>query len=121
MPPEGLLCANFLPRFKIITLLIIMCVVFFIQSHDCINGVDPEKGAPVVVRWTDNELYNGKFVKSYYVKLYDVEFENESVVTVKREDIYATEEPLPKRVKTRFVSLVCSNNLSVFICIVYDN
>ncbi|XP_072030624.1 LOW QUALITY PROTEIN: lysine-specific demethylase 4C-like [Amphiura filiformis] len=73
-----------------------------IESHDCIHNKDPQKGEAVTVRWTDNELYNGKFVKSYYVKLYDVEFENESVVTVKREDIYAREEPLPKRVKTRF-------------------
>ena len=82
------------------------------QSHNCIRDGDPKKNAAVKVRWTDNELYNGKFVRSYYVKLYDVEFENEAVVTVKREDVYAQEEPLPKRVQTRFVSL---SNIYIYL------
>lgn len=56
------------------------------------------------VRWTDGILYDGAYVKDSFIKIYDVEFQDGSIVTVKREDIYAHGEEIPKKVRTKLVS-----------------
>ncbi|XP_038075138.1 lysine-specific demethylase 4A-like isoform X2 [Patiria miniata] len=72
-----------------------------IESHDCMRNGPPSEGDAVTVRWTDGLVYRGTFVKSYMVQMYDVEFEDGSVLRVKREDLYSQEEPLPKKVTTK--------------------
>ncbi|KAM9790290.1 lysine-specific demethylase 4A isoform 1-T1 [Syngnathus typhle] len=73
-----------------------------IENRDCARLGPPAKGAAVSVRWTDGLLYGGKFVASHSIPMYLVEFEDESQISVKREDVYTLDEDLPKRVKSRF-------------------
>lgn len=92
----------------------------------------PAKGDVVQVRWTDGLIYGAKFVTSHIIPMYlvtlpstahtvttaladtavviphicpsdQVEFEDGSQISVKREDIYSLDEDLPKRVKSRMV------------------
>uniref|UniRef100_A0A3Q2U3F5 [histone H3]-trimethyl-L-lysine(9) demethylase n=1 Tax=Fundulus heteroclitus TaxID=8078 RepID=A0A3Q2U3F5_FUNHE len=72
-----------------------------IENRDCARLGPPSEGQPVQVRWTDGLLYGAKFVASHSVPMYQVEFEDGSQTTVKREDIYTLDEDLPKRVKSR--------------------
>uniref|UniRef100_A0A3B4YIG1 [histone H3]-trimethyl-L-lysine(9) demethylase n=1 Tax=Seriola lalandi dorsalis TaxID=1841481 RepID=A0A3B4YIG1_SERLL len=70
-----------------------------IENRDCVRLGPPTEGDAVQVRWTDGLIYGAKFM---YVCLHiQVEFEDGSQITVKREDIYALDEDLPKRVKSR--------------------
>ncbi|XP_049603142.1 lysine-specific demethylase 4A [Syngnathus scovelli] len=72
-----------------------------IENRDCARLGPPAKGAAVSVRWTDGLLYGGKFVAAHSIPMYLVEFEDESQISVKREDVYTLDEDLPKRVKSR--------------------
>ncbi|XP_034038547.1 lysine-specific demethylase 4A-like [Thalassophryne amazonica] len=72
-----------------------------IENRDCVRLGPPSKGDIVQVRWTDGLIYGAKFVASHSIPMYMVEFEDESQITVKREDIYSLDEDLPKRVKSR--------------------
>uniref|UniRef100_A0A8B9RJ64 [histone H3]-trimethyl-L-lysine(9) demethylase n=1 Tax=Astyanax mexicanus TaxID=7994 RepID=A0A8B9RJ64_ASTMX len=72
-----------------------------IVNRDCLKLGPPAEGDVVQVRWTDGLIYGGKFVASHVIPMYLVEFEDESQLTVKREDVYCLDEELPKRVKAR--------------------
>ncbi|XP_028667320.1 lysine-specific demethylase 4A [Erpetoichthys calabaricus] len=72
-----------------------------IVSRDCVHLGPPEEGEVVQVRWTDGLVYGAKFVAAHVIQMYQVEFEDGSQLTVKRDDVYTLEEELPKRVKTR--------------------
>ncbi|KAM3865999.1 lysine-specific demethylase 4A-like [Diretmus argenteus] len=72
-----------------------------IQNRDCVLYGPPAEGDIVEVRWTDGLIYGAKFVASHSILMYQVEFEDGSQISVKREDIYALDEDLPKRVKSR--------------------
>ncbi|XP_068196503.1 lysine-specific demethylase 4A-like [Antennarius striatus] len=72
-----------------------------IENRDCVRLGPPPEGEIVKVRWTDGVIYGAKFVKSHSIPMYLVEFEDGSQISVKREDIYTSEENLPKRVKSR--------------------
>nr|XP_061795147.1 lysine-specific demethylase 4A-like [Nerophis lumbriciformis] len=72
-----------------------------IENRDCARLGPPAEGATVSVRWTDGLLYGAKFVASHSIPMYLVEFEDESQISVKREDVYTLDEDLPKRVKSR--------------------
>ncbi|XP_029929652.1 lysine-specific demethylase 4A-like isoform X2 [Myripristis murdjan] len=72
-----------------------------IENRDCVQYGPPAEGDAVQVRWTDGLLYGAKFVASHSIPMYQVEFEDGSQITVKREDIYSLDEDLPKRVKSR--------------------
>ena len=74
------------------------------QSHNIAEDGPPEVGADVEVRWIDGVLYPGTFINSYATKMYVVQFEDGSVIVVKKEDIYKEGEPMPKRVRSRLVS-----------------
>ncbi|XP_074544517.1 lysine-specific demethylase 4A isoform X2 [Halichoeres trimaculatus] len=72
-----------------------------IENRDCVRLGPPAEGDHVQVRWTDGLTYGAKFVASHSIPMYLVEFEDGSQMSVKREDIYALDEDLPKRVKSR--------------------
>ncbi|XP_063795426.1 lysine-specific demethylase 4A [Pseudophryne corroboree] len=72
-----------------------------IVSRDCLNLGPPPAGDTVQVRWTDGLVYGAKFVASHTIQMYQVEFEDESQLSAKRDDVYTLDEDLPKRVKTR--------------------
>ncbi|XP_030630394.1 lysine-specific demethylase 4A [Chanos chanos] len=72
-----------------------------IVNRDCVKLGPPPEGEVVQVRWTDGLLYGAKFVAAHIIPMYQVEFEDESQLTVKRDDVYSLDEELPKRVKAR--------------------
>ncbi|XP_056149050.1 lysine-specific demethylase 4A [Lampris incognitus] len=72
-----------------------------IENRDCVRLGPPAADEVVQVRWTDGLIYGAKFVASHSIPMYQVEFEDGSQITVKREDIYSLDEDLPKRVKSR--------------------
>uniref|UniRef100_A0A671RPB9 [histone H3]-trimethyl-L-lysine(9) demethylase n=1 Tax=Sinocyclocheilus anshuiensis TaxID=1608454 RepID=A0A671RPB9_9TELE len=75
-----------------------------IVNRDCRQLGPPSEGDVVQVRWTDGLIYGAKFVSDHIIPMYQVEFEDDSQLTVKREDVYSLDEELPKRVKARLVS-----------------
>ncbi|XP_048019134.1 lysine-specific demethylase 4A isoform X1 [Megalobrama amblycephala] len=72
-----------------------------IVNRDCQQLGPPSEGDVVQVRWTDGLIYGAKFVSDHIIPMYQVEFEDDSQLTVKREDVYSLDEELPKRVKAR--------------------
>ncbi|XP_076837589.1 lysine-specific demethylase 4A [Brachyhypopomus gauderio] len=72
-----------------------------IVNRDCVQLGPPAEGDVVQVRWTDGLLYGAKFVAAHTIPMYQLEFEDESQLTAKREDVYCLDEELPKRVKAR--------------------
>uniref|UniRef100_A0AAY5EPQ2 [histone H3]-trimethyl-L-lysine(9) demethylase n=1 Tax=Electrophorus electricus TaxID=8005 RepID=A0AAY5EPQ2_ELEEL len=75
-----------------------------IVGRDCSQLGPPPPGDVVQVRWTDGLIYGAKFVASHVIQMYQVEFEDGSQLTAKRDDVYTLDEELPKRVKSRLVS-----------------
>ncbi|KAL2098214.1 hypothetical protein ACEWY4_007421 [Coilia grayii] len=72
-----------------------------IVSRNCAALGPPEVGEVVRVKWPDGLHYNAKYLGSNTTHMYQVEFEDGSQVTAKREDIYTLDEDLPKKVKGR--------------------
>uniref|UniRef100_A0A673JI62 [histone H3]-trimethyl-L-lysine(9) demethylase n=1 Tax=Sinocyclocheilus rhinocerous TaxID=307959 RepID=A0A673JI62_9TELE len=72
-----------------------------IVNRDCRQLGPPSEGDEVQVRWTDGLIYGAKFVSDHIIPMYQVEFEDDSQLTVKREDVYSLDEELPKRIKAR--------------------
>uniref|UniRef100_A0A6P8NUJ1 [histone H3]-trimethyl-L-lysine(9) demethylase n=1 Tax=Geotrypetes seraphini TaxID=260995 RepID=A0A6P8NUJ1_GEOSA len=72
-----------------------------IVNRDCLKLGPPAVGEVVQVKWPDGILYGAKYLGTNVVQIYQVEFEDESQLTVKREEIYTQDEELPKRVKAR--------------------
>ncbi|XP_048111122.1 lysine-specific demethylase 4C [Alosa alosa] len=72
-----------------------------IVSRDCAALGPPEVGEVVQVKWPDGLYYTAKYLGSNTTHMYQVEFEDGSQVTAKREDIYTLDEDLPKKVKGR--------------------
>ncbi|XP_026070288.1 lysine-specific demethylase 4A-like isoform X2 [Carassius auratus] len=72
-----------------------------IVNRDCAQLGPPPQGEVVQVRWTDGLVYGAKFVASRVIQMYQVEFEDGSQLTAKRDDVYTLDEELPKRVKSR--------------------
>ncbi|RXM35007.1 Lysine-specific demethylase 4A [Acipenser ruthenus] len=72
-----------------------------IVSRDCQQLGPPGESEVVQVRWTDGLVYGAKFVAAHVVQMYQVEFEDGSQLSAKRDDVYTLDEELPKRVKTR--------------------
>ncbi|KAM6963088.1 lysine-specific demethylase 4A-like [Aplochiton taeniatus] len=72
-----------------------------IVNRDCAQLGPPPQGEVVQVRWTDGLIYGAKFVAAHVTQMYLVEFEDGSQLTTKRDDVYALNEELPKRVKSR--------------------
>ncbi|XP_062843618.1 lysine-specific demethylase 4A isoform X2 [Trichomycterus rosablanca] len=72
-----------------------------IENRDCARLGPPAEGDVVQVRWTDGLIYGGKFVAAHAIPMYQVEFEDGSQLTVKRDDVFCLDEELPKRVRAR--------------------
>ncbi|XP_039512442.1 lysine-specific demethylase 4A isoform X1 [Pimephales promelas] len=72
-----------------------------IVNRDCAQLGPPPQGEVVQVRWTDGLVYGAKFVAAHVIQMYQVEFEDGSQLTTKRDDVYTLDEELPKRVKSR--------------------
>ncbi|KAJ8406365.1 hypothetical protein AAFF_G00305960 [Aldrovandia affinis] len=72
-----------------------------IVNRDCVQLGPPSEGEVVQVRWTDGLVYGAKFVAAHIIPMYQVEFEDASQLTAKRDDVYTLDEDLPKRVKSR--------------------
>ncbi|XP_029542420.2 lysine-specific demethylase 4A isoform X1 [Oncorhynchus nerka] len=72
-----------------------------IVSRNCAQLGPPSQGEVVQVRWTDGLVYGAKFVAAHVIQMYQVEFEDGSQLTAKRDDVYTLDEELPKRVKSR--------------------
>uniref|UniRef100_A0A6Q2YQ32 [histone H3]-trimethyl-L-lysine(9) demethylase n=1 Tax=Esox lucius TaxID=8010 RepID=A0A6Q2YQ32_ESOLU len=72
-----------------------------IVGRDCVQLGPPPHGDVVQVRWTDGLVYGAKFVAAHDIQMYQVEFEDGSQLTAKRDDVYTLDEELPKRVKSR--------------------
>ncbi|KAF5909391.1 lysine-specific demethylase 4A isoform X2, partial [Clarias magur] len=72
-----------------------------IVGRDCAQLGPPPLGEVVQVRWTDGLIYGAKFVAAHVIQMYQVEFEDGSQLTAKRDDVYTLDEELPKRVKSR--------------------
>uniref|UniRef100_A0A8C9TZQ7 [histone H3]-trimethyl-L-lysine(9) demethylase n=1 Tax=Scleropages formosus TaxID=113540 RepID=A0A8C9TZQ7_SCLFO len=72
-----------------------------IVNRDCVQLGPPLEGEVVQVRWTDGLIYGAKFVAAHFIPMYQVEFEDASQLTAKRDDVYTLDEELPKRVKAR--------------------
>uniref|UniRef100_A0A8C1JVA9 [histone H3]-trimethyl-L-lysine(9) demethylase n=1 Tax=Cyprinus carpio TaxID=7962 RepID=A0A8C1JVA9_CYPCA len=75
-----------------------------IVNRDCAQLGPPPQGEVVQVRWTDGLVYGAKFVAAHVIQMYQVEFEDGSQLSAKRDDVYTLDEELPKRVKSRLVS-----------------
>uniref|UniRef100_A0A673CKV9 [histone H3]-trimethyl-L-lysine(9) demethylase n=1 Tax=Sphaeramia orbicularis TaxID=375764 RepID=A0A673CKV9_9TELE len=85
-----------------------------IVSRDCAQLGPPPQGEVVQVRWTDGLVYGAKFVAAHVIQMYLVEFEDGSQLTAKRDDVYTLDEELPKRVKSRLVSMADGMNFMWF-------
>ncbi|XP_048108282.1 lysine-specific demethylase 4A isoform X1 [Alosa alosa] len=72
-----------------------------IVNRDCVQLGPPAQGEVVQVRWTDGLVYGAKFVAFHVIQMYQVEFEDGSQLTFKRDEVYTLDEDLPKRVKSR--------------------
>ncbi|XP_077129249.1 lysine-specific demethylase 4B-like [Ranitomeya variabilis] len=72
-----------------------------IMSRDCMQNGPPAEGEVVDLRWIDGNIYKAKFISSKVSLIYQVEFDDESQLMLKRSEIFTLEEPLPKRVKCR--------------------
>ncbi|KTG44483.1 hypothetical protein cypCar_00015060 [Cyprinus carpio] len=95
------------------------------KNRDCAQLGPPPQGEVVQVRWTDGLVYGAKFVAAHVIQMYQyitaslqVEFEDGSQLTAKRDDVYTLDEELPKRVKSRLVSSyvrdIASKNTKIF-------
>ncbi|XP_041705351.1 lysine-specific demethylase 4A isoform X2 [Coregonus clupeaformis] len=72
-----------------------------IVNRNCAQLGPPPQGEVVQVRWTDGLVYGARFVAAHIIQMYQVEFEDGSQLTAKRDDVYTLDEELPKRVKSR--------------------
>uniref|UniRef100_A0A3Q3DWB4 [histone H3]-trimethyl-L-lysine(9) demethylase n=1 Tax=Hippocampus comes TaxID=109280 RepID=A0A3Q3DWB4_HIPCM len=77
-----------------------------ITSHDCLRSGPPDVGELIVVSTTDGQHLNASFVKQHTHKLYQVEFQDKSQLLLKHSEIHLLDQELPKRVRTRLVSIL---------------
>ncbi|XP_051979723.1 LOW QUALITY PROTEIN: lysine-specific demethylase 4B-like [Xyrauchen texanus] len=73
-------------------------------SHDCLRNGTPELGELVVVKTIDGRLLNASFVKEHVQRYYQVEFQDETQLLLKRSEIHSLDQDLPKRVLSRLTT-----------------
>ncbi|KAK7126399.1 hypothetical protein R3I94_017772 [Phoxinus phoxinus] len=74
-------------------------------SHDCLRNGPPEQGEIVVVKTIDERILNASFVKEHVHRSYQVEFQDETQILLKRSEIHSLNQELPKRVMSRLASV----------------
>lgn len=72
-----------------------------IKSRDCLTLGPPPINETVQVLWTDGKIYNGLFKGVQTHVMHQIEFEDGTEATLKRQDFYSLKEELPKKVKSR--------------------
>ncbi|KAL2090227.1 hypothetical protein ACEWY4_014915 [Coilia grayii] len=74
-----------------------------VVSHDCLRSGVPETGEMLCVATADGQMLTASFIKAHTHRCYQVEFQDESQLLLKRSEIYTLEQELPKRVMARLV------------------
>ncbi|XP_063056818.1 lysine-specific demethylase 4B [Engraulis encrasicolus] len=74
-----------------------------VVSHDCLRAGPPEMGEMMLVASADGKMLAASFIKAHTHRHYQVEFQDESQLLLKRTEIYTLEQELPKRVSARLV------------------
>lgn len=83
-----------------------------IASHDSTGG-DIPVGSKVQVKWGDDQdLFMARVTGRRISVTYQVEFEDDSWLNVRREDVYKANEELPLKVQQRLSSATERANLS---------
>ncbi|XP_067137574.1 lysine-specific demethylase 4A-like isoform X2 [Centruroides vittatus] len=85
-----------------------------IKSRDCLTLGPPPINETVQVLWTDGKIYNGLFKGVQTHVMHQIEFEDGSEVTLKRQDFYSLKEDLPKKVKSRLSEATEVQHKSIF-------
>ncbi|XP_059424968.1 lysine-specific demethylase 4B-like isoform X2 [Carassius carassius] len=75
-------------------------------SHDCLRNGPPELGEHVVVNTFDGRVLNASFIKENVQRYYQVEFQDETQILLKRSEIHSLNQELPKRVMSRMQTTV---------------
>uniref|UniRef100_A0A8C5DHP9 Lysine-specific demethylase 4B n=1 Tax=Gouania willdenowi TaxID=441366 RepID=A0A8C5DHP9_GOUWI len=76
-----------------------------IVSHDCLHNGPPEHGELIVVCSPEGQCQNASFIKEHPHNFYQVEFQNQSQLMLKQNEIFYLDQELPKRVRARLVKL----------------
>ncbi|XP_016411327.1 lysine-specific demethylase 4B-like [Sinocyclocheilus rhinocerous] len=74
-------------------------------SHDCLRNGPPELGELVVVKTIDGRVLNASYVKEHVHRYYQVEFQDETQILLKRSEIHSLDHELPKRVMSRLATV----------------
>uniref|UniRef100_A0A8C2B3K2 [histone H3]-trimethyl-L-lysine(9) demethylase n=1 Tax=Cyprinus carpio TaxID=7962 RepID=A0A8C2B3K2_CYPCA len=74
-------------------------------SHDCLRNGPPELGEFVVVKTIDGRVLNASFIKEHVHRYYQVEFQDETQILLKRSEIHSLNQELPKRVMSRLATV----------------
>ncbi|KAF4097361.1 hypothetical protein G5714_021369 [Onychostoma macrolepis] len=74
-------------------------------SHDCLRNGPPELGELVVVKTIDGRVLNASFIKEHVHRYYQVEFQDETQILLKRSEIHSLNQELPKRVMSRLATV----------------
>ncbi|XP_052445835.1 lysine-specific demethylase 4B isoform X1 [Carassius gibelio] len=75
-------------------------------SHDCLRNGPPERGELVVVKTFDERVLNASFIRENVQRYYQVEFQDETQILLKRSEIHSLNQELPKRVMSRMQTTV---------------
>ncbi|KTG35900.1 hypothetical protein cypCar_00012942, partial [Cyprinus carpio] len=75
-------------------------------SHDCLRNGPPELAEFVVVKTIDGRVLNASFIKEHVHRYYQVEFQDETQILLKRSEIHSLNQELPKRVMSRLQATV---------------
>nr|XP_055072587.1 lysine-specific demethylase 4B isoform X1 [Misgurnus anguillicaudatus] len=76
-----------------------------ILSHDCLRNGPPDLGELVVVKTLDDQILNASFIKEHVHRKYQVEFQDETQLLLKRSEIHSLDQELPKRVLSRLATV----------------
>ncbi|XP_073700684.1 lysine-specific demethylase 4B-like [Garra rufa] len=74
-------------------------------SHDCLRNGPPELGELVVVKTLDGRVLNASYIKEHVHRYYQVEFQDETQILLKRSEIHSLNQELPKRVMSRLATV----------------
>ncbi|KAJ8418947.1 hypothetical protein AAFF_G00004460, partial [Aldrovandia affinis] len=72
-----------------------------VVSQDCLRLGPPEAGEVILVHDQDGSVVNASFVREHVHKHFQVEFEDNTQMTLKRTELHTLDQELPKRVKSR--------------------
>uniref|UniRef100_A0A8C5DI82 Lysine-specific demethylase 4B n=1 Tax=Gouania willdenowi TaxID=441366 RepID=A0A8C5DI82_GOUWI len=75
-----------------------------IVSHDCLHNGPPEHGELIVVCSPEGQCQNASFIKEHPHNFYQVEFQNQSQLMLKQNEIFYLDQELPKRVRARLIA-----------------